>query len=156
MNIFFNEKSLTESNDIIEPEYIVNFFRYNIENQSKFNFYASTEAIKQWIDYWYLDQHCKKSILLSIYEVTDVLASPNHHYYYYKHLYEIENINNTGIAAAADKILAGQSTAILNVPNSNYSQRKFIPIIKSSNNPNDEDQFISIPCFDSSGGKFKT
>lgn len=155
MDVFLNEESLNDrklknETDITE---VVEFLHGSLKilNDARIKPFSRIAILKNWAIEWdeYLDFTIRK-YFLQIYanlENRDYLTGNFHYNFFSLTRIDIKNYPNTSIAYATDKIIQKQQTAVLNIPISGFCGRNFLPIIKSSFDPNIKDEFVNIPCF---------
>lgn len=153
MVIFFNELCLIDEPDI---DNIVLFLNDNIPRlyNSRIKIWTRIQEIYQWYSYWETDfdltlKNYIPQILLLFEECQE--NTEQYYYYHYRHQdFELtigDNISTSSLAIAANMILLKQITAILNIPESKYYDRPFLPILKSSYDSINKDELANIPCF---------
>jgi hypothetical protein len=153
MVVFFNEICLSDEPDI---DNIVLFLNDNIRrlHNSRIKIFTRVQEIYNWYSYWETDfdltlKNYIPQILLLFEECQE--NTEQFYYYHFRHqdfdLTISDNISTSSIAKAADIILLKQITAILNIPESKYCERPFLPILKSSYDSNNKDELALIPCF---------
>ncbi len=150
MDIFLNELSFKSVSEI---ENSLKWLYQTLDKLDNQTIYSNIVAIKNWqaeLD----DLFDKPSrtyinrVFAKLNECVNSSLSCSYHYLLHQNLTECEDVTSTSLRTAADKILLNHNTAILNLPDSEYSKRPFLPILKSPYNPLLQDELANIPCFD--------
>lgn len=153
MNIYLNECSFDNISEIEESLF---WLFDSINRLSPHSIYTRLQTIKNWKDTFddLFDKPSRTYMERIINRLED--CNPASSVFYYHHfthqdfgLAVSENISHTSLAIAAEKILQNQLAVILNLPNSSYNQRSYLPILQSPYNSKEQDKLANIPCFDS-------
>jgi hypothetical protein len=155
MDIFLNEKCLIDRLDLNN---ILSFMHENliVLYDARIKVYSRIIEINEWRVLWdlYFDAMERNYITSSLLLLEDCQDNTRQFYYYhFRHqdycLSISDNISNSSIANAANKILLGHQTALLNIPQTYFSERPHLPILKSSHDAKTTDELANIPCFNS-------
>ena len=165
MDLFINEKSIPSNLgefyaiiDTFKDDFSV--FCKTIELLDKIkdvNIFYRVSAIEQGLSYLEGENEeirSKFNIIANDYLI-ECQGKPSSEFYYYCITHQdfglaiSENIANSSLSIAADKILLNHDTAVLNLPNSSYyRKRPYVPILKSPYNAILQDELANVPCFD--------
>ncbi|OFX44240.1 MAG: hypothetical protein A2046_07720 [Bacteroidetes bacterium GWA2_30_7] len=154
MNVYLNEKCLETCKEVnFVPQFLSESF--SLFEKKRINIYTRFNEIESWFNYW---EPCfdatLKAFTIQLFRCFEDCQVTNREYYYYyfKHqdfgLSLGENISHFSLSDATDKILSGQDTIVLNLPDNNFCKRPFLPILKSPYDNKLKDELANIPCFD--------
>lgn len=152
MIFYLNEESIR---DRVDADEILSFLKRELKilDDHEIKIHTRLIAFKSWAEVLdsEFDFTLKKGLIGLYRYLIDVTENSGPFYYFYlsQNKFQIENIPNSSMADAADKIINKQLTAILNIPKSNFCGRDHIPVIKSPYNPNEKEELANIACFDS-------
>lgn len=151
MCVFLNEESLFDER--IDINEIVNNLHEILPHlkNSDVTVYAYAQKLKDWNVFWGNELDLtRRAYLMQVFqriENCDVNPGDFLYYLFKKTEGRIEQINNSGIIRAADRILLNQNIVILNIPVSSFCNRNYLPVIKTPNNPRLPDELANVPCF---------
>lgn len=161
MNIFINEKSIPANED----EYLAmidtftesfEIFCHTIQQiGKKYTLYYRSSAMENGLSYLETEVEIRSTFNLIAFdylEEYDGNLDAMFYYHYFTHQHFVldisENISHTSLAIAAEKVLQNQLAVMLNLPNSPYNIRPYLPILQSPYNAKEQDKLANIPCFD--------
>lgn len=155
MDVFLNEKSLTDREDL-DIDRIIVFLIENIMvlHTKKIKVYTNFNNIANWINDFEIGFQHKNALYRALGVVEKYEDNIGQFYYhYFKHqdfnLGISVNISDSSIAIAAKRTISGSNSVVMNIPVCTYSLRPFIPILKSSHDTKIKEELANIPCFDS-------
>jgi hypothetical protein len=154
MEVYFNEKCLTEE---VEIKDALAFFGNSILP-------LSHSGIKIWtctqeLYHWYLKSEPfldlpAKNFLMGIFAKIGECQENKERFYYHHFRHQdfnlsvSENISDSSLATAANKVLLNHLIAVLNLPKSTYCERPHLPILKASHDSTIKDELANLPCFE--------
>ncbi len=156
MDVFLNEDCLYKRDDI-NAEEIINFLQKNLQKFKGHDIkcFSDSNSLEQFFNDCNLSTQLN-TLFLSLFKNTGTLRSTSRQYYYHYFTHQDftlsigENISNSCLSDAADKVLQNEIIAVLNIPLSHYCHRSIIPIIRSSYDSRKSDSLAILPCFNDS------
>lgn len=154
MEVYFNEKCLTK---YVKLDDALAFLEDNIRPlfRSRIKILTNMQELQNWYSIWEsrIDLTTKNyfiGILPCIEECQE--NKERSYYHHFRHqdfnLSISENISDSSLAEAANKMLLNKLIAVLNLPESIYCERPHLPILKASHDSKLKDELVNLPCFE--------